>query len=360
MTSNHSDRPPAPEAARRVNVLPTIASPNPWRYRNKVQVPFGGTPGKPTAGFYHPGTHEIVDFEDCPVQPELSVDIVRKVKGLAGRLGWKPYDSRTHTGWLRHLFIRTNTEGKALAAFVTRTPEFPGEASAVQEMTSAFPAIVSLFQNVQREKSSVILGPVWRKLWGADRIEEKIGPLRLSVSPGAFLQVNTGATERLYGVLETMILSEGFRPGTLLDLYSGGGAIALWMAPKVGRVVGVEEVGSAVQDAIWNSRRNNIRNVLFLRSKTEDFFRHQAARSLREPVAAVLDPPRSGCETYVLRGLARLGPERIGYVSCNPATFARDARVLADLGYALKRVQPVDLFPQTSHVELVALFDRVR
>ena len=342
-------------------VLPTLASPKQLRYRNKVQVPFGRQGNRIVAGFYQPGSHSIVDFEDCLVQPELSVAIVNRIKTLAGPgpagFGWQPYDSRSHSGWLRHVFIRTNSAGKALVAFVTRTSAFPAEQRAVEALTAAFPQIVSIQQNVQPEQTSVILGPSWRKLWGQDTIEETIGRVKLVASPGAFLQVNTAATELLYGVAEAMLLSEGFRPSTVLDLYSGVGAIALWLAPKAGKVIGVEEVPQAVTDAIANAKRNGARNVTFIRSKSEAYFRSKYARQLPKYSAAVLDPPRAGCEPHVLRSLARSGVDRIVYVSCNPATFARDARILADHRFRLQRVQPVDLFPQTSHVELVGLFD---
>jgi len=338
-------------------VLPTLASPQPLRYRNKVQVPFARKDGKLQAGFYHPGSHDIVDLDDCLVQPELSVRILRKVKELAGPLDWKPYDAATNTGWLRHLFIRTNSMGQALVAFVTRAQIFPGEARAIAELTAAFPEIVSIQQNVQPDQSSIILGSRWRKVWGQDTLEEKVGPLHLTASPGAFLQVNTGAAELLYATAEEMLLSEGFQPSTLLDLYSGIGSIALWLAPNVGKVIGVEEVSSAVMDAIANAKRNNIRNAHFVRSTAESYFRSKHARQLSRSSAAVLDPPRAGCEPHVLRALARSGVERIVYVSCNPATFARDARILADHHFELRGIQPVDLFPQTSHVELVGLFD---
>ena len=184
-------------------VEPVLASPLPWGYRNKVQIPFAPARepgGRPSAGFYGPGSRKVVDQDACPVQPELSVRISSAVKDLAAKLRWPIYDNETKRGWLRHLFIRTNSSGKALVALITKTPEFRREQEAefVASLTAAFPEITSLYHNAQPDQSNVVVGQVWRKLWGAKGLEEKIGPYSFAASPGAFLQVNTGAAEILY------------------------------------------------------------------------------------------------------------------------------------------------------------------
>lgn len=346
---------------REPEVEPTLAAPEPWRYRNKVQVPFGFAYGKVVAGFYAAGSHRIVDFNDCLVQPELSVRIVLKVKELARELRWPIYDEDKGTGWLRHLFIRTNRDGKALVAVVSRSKDFPNERQAVDAIRAAFPEIIGLYQNVQMEKTPVVLGPMWRKLWGSDRIEERLGKLKLSVSPEAFLQVNTPGCEVLYGVVSEMLTSGGFRPAVALDLYSGIGSIALWIAPLCDRVLGVEENRGAVEDAWENARINGIENARFLAGAVETGvakIKRELANVVRGSAAAVLDPPRAGCTKAVLKALTDPGLGRIVYVSCNPATFARDADWLSRHGWRLARVRPVDLFPQTHHVELVGQFLR--
>ncbi|MBI3299016.1 MAG: 23S rRNA (uracil(1939)-C(5))-methyltransferase RlmD [Elusimicrobia bacterium] len=346
---------------REPEVEPTLAAPLDWRYRNKVQVPFGMANGKVVAGFYASGTHRIIDMPDCLVQPELSVKIVLKVKELAGTLGWRIYDEDKGTGWLRHVYVRTNAAGKALAALVTRTEDFPNEERAIDLMREAFPDLVGLHQNVQREKTPVVLGRAWRKLWGEDKIEEKLGHLRLAVSPEAFMQVNTPATELLYALATEMLLSDGFKPSLVLDLYSGIGSIALWIAPKCGRVVGVEENRGAVEDAWANARLNGMTNVRFLPGSVETALgkiRKELNSMPHGVAAAVLDPPRAGCTKPVLKALTDPALGRIVYVSCNPATFARDADWLSRHGWRLARVKPVDLFPQTHHVESVGLFLR--
>lgn len=346
---------------REPRVEPTRASPGSWRYRNKALVPFGLSGGRVVAGFYAPGSHAIVDFEDCLVQPELSVRLVLRVKALARELGWRVYDEDRQAGWLRHLFVRTNSAGEALAAVVSRTPEFPGRERFVAELRAGFPEIRGLFQNIQPRKTPVVLGPHWRKLWGADHLIERVGALRLRVSPAAFLQVNTPGAEVLYGTARELLLEGGFRPRLALDLYSGAGPIALWIAPDCGRVLGLEANRAAVADAEENARLNGIGNARFVSGAVESLLGRLGRELADAPpgsAAAVLDPPRAGCERAVLSAFRASALGRIVYVSCNPASFARDADRLGRMGWRLDRVVPVDMFPQTSHVELVARFTR--
>ncbi|HVE13240.1 MAG TPA: 23S rRNA (uracil(1939)-C(5))-methyltransferase RlmD [Elusimicrobiota bacterium] len=348
---------------RGVPVAATLASPAAWRYRNKVQVPFAKVGDGVQAGFYSPGSHQIADFDDCPVQPELSVRVVRKVKELAAALRWSVYDESSDRGWLRHLLVRTNADGKALAAVVSKTEDFPGRERFLSAMVEAFPELASVFHNVQPLKTSVVLGPTWKLLRGHARMQERLGKLTLRFSPSAFLQVNTPACEVLYKAVADFLGEDGFRPDLLLDLYCGVGSIALWLAPACRKVLGVEENRQAVEDAWENARLNNVKNARFVAGTAESM----TAKLRREfdpfepgTCAAVVDPPRAGCEETVLRAFSSPAVRRVVYVSCNPPTLARDAGVLAAVGYVLKKVQPVDLFPQTSHIEAVALFERGR
>lgn len=346
---------------REPRVEETLPSPESWRYRNKVLIPFGVRGSRIVAGFYAPGTHRIVDFGDCHIQPEISVRATLRLKALAKELGWKIYDEDRNRGWLRHFYMRKNREGGALAALVTRTDDFPGRARFVSIMRSEFPEIRGLFQNVQPMRTSVVLGPKWIKLWGSMRLEERIGDVRLKVSPGAFLQVNTPACEVLYGVVRDFLCEGGFRPELVLDLYCGAGAIALWAAPYAHRVLGIDENRDAVSNARAHARANGVSNARFIAGKVESRLGPLgAALSDAEPgsAAAIVDPPRAGCTKSVLKTLRARALARVIYVSCNPATFARDADWLSRHGWTLKHVRPVDLFPQTSHVELAALFTR--
>ncbi len=341
------------------DVSQTLPSPAQWAYRNKVQIPFGVDEAsrRTIAGFYAPQSHRIVDFDACPVQPELSVRLALHVKAEAERLRWQVYDARRGAGWLRHLFVRTNVDGKALVALVTRTDEFPKREEFVERIRAAFPELVAVHQNVQPLKTSVILGPKWRRTWGADFIEEKIGPYRFIVSPGAFLQVNTGAAEKLYGLAAEALAEGGEKFELVLDLYCGAGTLTLFAAPAGRRCLGIEENRDAVADAWKNAQRNGAKNVSFRAGRVEAVL-PRLRGELPARSAAVVDPPRAGLTQPALRFLTSPPVRRLVYVSCNPATFARDARYLAQSGFRLGPVVPVDLFPQTSHVELVARFDR--
>jgi 23S rRNA (uracil1939-C5)-methyltransferase len=343
-----------------VPILPTLPSPKAWAYRNKVMVPFGERPegGGLIAGFYAAGSHQIVDLPACPVQPDISVRIVLKVKALAVELGWRAYDERSGRGALRHLFVRTNSQGQALVTVVSHGPHLPAVETFVSRLRADFPDIIGIHHNVQPLKTSVILGPQWRCLWGARAMEEKLGRLSFLVSPGAFLQVNTEAAELLYETAKSALCEGGRAFSQVLDLYCGVGTLTLWLAQSAARVIGVEENRDAVRDAWKSAERNGVRNVRFTGGRAESVLPRLLKEGLGGPLAVVVDPPRAGVTVPVLRFLTRPSVRRVVYVSCDPATFARDAGYLCRSGFRLARVQPVDLFPQTSHVELVGLLDR--
>lgn len=340
-------------------VTDTLPSPKPWGYRNKVQIPFGVDPKsrRPVAGFYEVGSHRIVDFEACPVQPELSVRAALFVKRMAAELRWPVYEEDRNQGWLRHVFVRTNEAGKGLLALVARTDEFPRHETFLERLKAELPEIIGVHLNVQPLKTSVVLGPKWRAVWGARQIEERIGPFAFLVSPGAFLQVNTGAAEKLYAQAEAALAHGGASFEAALDLYCGAGTLTLFAARAAGRVVGVEESKDAVRDAWKNAERNGIKNVSFRAGRVESVLPRLRAE-LPQRLAVVVDPPRMGLSQTALRFLTTPSVKRVVYVSCNPATFARDAGYLAHAGFTLGPVRPVDLFPQTAHVELVARLDR--
>ncbi|MHB2026588.1 MAG: 23S rRNA (uracil(1939)-C(5))-methyltransferase RlmD [Elusimicrobiota bacterium] len=340
-------------------VLPVLSSPLEWGYRNKVQIPFGQSPEQGViAGFYAPQSHRIVDFSACPVQPELTVRLALKAKDIARRRKWPVYDEKSGRGWLRHFFARSNAKGEVLAALVTRTPGFPDREDFVKEMRDAFPELCSVYQNVQTEKTSVILGPGWIRLWGARRMDERLGKFSFAVSPGAFLQVNTPAAEILYDVAREFLRRPDRSWDWLLDLYCGVGTLAAWLSDTAQKIVGIEENRDAIKDAWDNAERNGIKNARFVSGRVESALPAALSR-ISGRVAAVLDPPRQGLMPAAAAALGRAAfLERIVYVSCNPATFARDAGIFINLGWRLAKVQPVDLFPQTSHVEMVGLFER--
>lgn len=333
------------------------AAPKPWAYRNKVQIPFGNGPHGPVMGFYAAGSRSIVDMRECPVQPDLSLRIALTVKKMAVARRWTFYDGQTGKGWLRHLYIRTNVDNQAIVALIVTRGEFSDREAFAAELRAQHPEVIGLHVNVQQERTSVVIGEEWRRLWGAREIEETMGRFRFSMTPGAFMQVNTPSAEILYDEAKAAIKEGGRKFPMGLDLYCGVGTLTLWMADSFPKIVGVEENREAVQDAYRNAERNRVKNARFRAGRAESVL-PKLATELTSEVAVTVDPPRIGLSQPVRRFLTDKRVKRVVYVSCDPATFARDAQFLAHSGFTLKRVQPVDLFPQTSHVELVALLDR--
>jgi 23S rRNA (uracil1939-C5)-methyltransferase len=328
-----------------IRVKPVLGMKDPWRYRNKVQQPVGWDGKHLISGFYAEGSHDIVPIDDCLVQPELSVRIINRAKALLIEHHVRAYDSRQHHGWIRHLLVRTSQDGQAMLAFVTRDPSFLHESTIIPMLIREFPELAGIHQNVQPARSNVILGRTWRRIYGQTYLEERLGPLRFRLSPGAFFQVNSPQAEVLYNVTKTM----AGRGERLLDLYAGVGTIALWLADNYKEVGGIEEFPAAVRDAETNAEINGIENARFVAQSAESFLAGLSRD--RRPLAAVLDPPRSGCSPAVLRSLLALRPSPLVYVSCDPGTLARDLGVLSQGGYRVEEIQPVDLFPHTPHIE---------
>ncbi len=336
-------------------VKETLSSPKVWTYRNKVQIPFGKKEGKIICGFYETQSHRIVDFSGCPVQSDISVRIALKVKSLAQAGNWPIYDEASGSGWLRHLLIRSNHEGKALLAFITRNDYFP-KGSFLDFLSQEFPEIVGIHQNIQPLNTSVILGRKWKKLWGQETLTEQIGSFVFKVSAGSFLQVNTPAAEILY---QTAVegLAEGGRLPLVLDLYCGVGTTSLWASQVSERVIGVEENPQAVANAWENARFNKINRIRFLAGKSETVL-SRIRHEIKEGSAVLCDPPRTGLAPHLPKVLGRFPIKKLVYISCDLATFSRDASLLCREGFSLRSVQPVDLFPQTAHVETVGVFER--
>jgi 23S rRNA (uracil1939-C5)-methyltransferase len=339
-----------------VEVLPTLGMADPWRYRNKVQVPVGWNGRQLFTGFFSPGSHHIVPIEDCLVQTELSVRLINRSRDLLAEAGVPGYDEERHTGVVRHLLVRTNRANQAMLVFVTRTAELPRQREIVRRLSEEFPGLAGVHQNVNPGRTNVILGREWNSLGGAAYIEERLGALRFRLSPGSFFQVNTLQAEVLY---EQARKQAGRGGETLLDLYCGVGGIALWLASGFKQVIGVDSVRNAVDDAVHNAQLNRIGNARFMASPAERFL--ASYRGPGQSLTVVLDPPRSGCEPGVLQALARLRPRTVVYVSCDPGTLARDIAILGKSGFRLEEAQPVDLFPQTAHIEtIVRLSSRPR
>ncbi len=339
-----------------VLVHATIGMKDPWRYRNKVQYPVGLYKDKLVLGFYQQGTHRLVPVADCLIQPLITNKIALKVRELAGKYRLSVYNEKSGKGLLRHVLIKTAyLTGEVMVVLVTNGDYFPVGPRFARDLAAGYPQIKSVVQNINRTRGNVILGDINQVLWGSDGIVEKVGGLQFKFSASSFFQVNPVQTQTLYD--KAVEYAELTRRELILDAYAGVGSLTLFLAKKAKMVYGIEVISKAVVNAKENAVLNGIENVRFITGTVEKELPKLISGRLFFDVA-VLDPPRSGCEERVLTSLAENMIKRIVYVSCNPSTLARDLKILAGLGYEIKEIQPVDMFPHTYHVECVARVER--
>ena len=340
-----------------LDLPPVLGAEKPQRYRNKVQFPVAQGRGGPAVGYYRPRSHDVLDVEDCLLQPEPVTAARRAFKGWMERFQISAYEEGTGKGLVRHLYVRTNHRGEALCCVVVNGKKTPFERELVEALRGAVPALAGVVLNTNTRDTNVILGPAYRTLWGRDWLEEELLGLVFRLSVPSFFQINRDQTERLY---QTALDFAGLTGReTVLDLYCGIGAISLCLAGRAGKVVGAEIVPQAVEDARENARRNGLTNAEFFCGDAGAVAQKLAEEGVRPQVICV-DPPRKGLGPEVPAVLAGMAPERIVYVSCDPATLARDVKRLGELGYQAERAQSVDLFPRTAHVETVVLMSKVR
>ena len=343
-------------------VMPVLSTGRTAGYRNKAQYPVTGTSDAPVIGFFAPKSHRVTSARRCPLQPALFGEILDEIAREIKEYGIAPYDEDTHTGLLRHIYLRSaKDEKEVLLTFVINGETLPHADCVIRELTARFPALVGIGININREKTNVICGEEYKTLWGRDGITDTLAGVELSFSAASFYQVNRDAAELLYGKAKEIAEFSGDE--TLLDLFCGVGSIGLSMADAVRRVVGIEIVPDAVRNANENAKRNGIRNAAFFAGDASDVERLLAGAEKAQgkpllPDAVVLDPPRKGCDEKLLSFLAGRKIPKIVYISCNPETLARDAAYLTKQGYSLSEITPVDLFPRTAHVECVVLLTR--
>ncbi|MFC6547609.1 23S rRNA (uracil(1939)-C(5))-methyltransferase RlmD [Cohnella cellulosilytica] len=334
-----------------VIVHPTIGMDEPWRYRNKAQVPIGHGEGGLIGGFYEMGSHDIVEMDSCLIQQEENEETVRAVKEAARMLDVPAYNRATGRGLLRHVVVRhARTTGQRMVVLVTNGYDIPHAQELVELIRERVPGIASICQNIQTAETSVVFGDETRTLWGEDVIYDEIDGIQFAISPRSFFQVNPEQTVRLYGkAVEYATLTGG---ETVIDAYCGIGTISLFLARHADRVFGVEIVPEAIEDARRNAAINGMNNVEFEVGASEVVMPRWQAAGIT-PDVIVVDPPRKGCDPALITTMLELKPTRIVYVSCNPSTLARDLRLLEDGGYRTMEVQPVDMFPHTGHIEAV-------
>ena len=365
------------EEIKGIKVLPTLGMAEPWRYRNKAQVPIGlaverieqnesrqfnishqdgDGSSRLIGGFYAKGSHRIIDMETCLIQHKQNDEVISQIKKIGRRLGILPYDEETGKGLLRHVVVRIgNTTGEIMVVLVTNGERIPMVEEWIKEITSRIPQVASICQNVNTRRTNVIFGDVTTVLWGREVIYDYIGNVRFAISARSFYQVNPVQTEVLYQ--KTVEYAGLTGNETVIDAYCGIGTISLFLAQHAKQVYGVEIVPEAIEDARVNAELNDMSHVQFEVGASEDVIPRWRQQGVEADVI-VVDPPRKGCDAKLLETILEMKPERVVYVSCNPATLARDLRVLEDGGYKVVEAQPVDMFPHTMHVETVVLLSQ--
>ena len=346
----------------------------PYRYRNKAQFPIGADrDGMPVAGFYAARTHSIIPVEDCKLGVTQNEQILGAVLSYMRENGVRPYDETTGKGLVRHVLIRYGFTSKELMVCLVINGETLPQEKKLVDALCKIEGMTSISVNINRKNTNVILGEETRTVWGSDYITDQIHlrdcdhdfaltdtAIAYHISPQSFYQVNPVQTEKLY----SLALSYAGLTGreTVWDLYCGIGTISLFLAQKAGKVYGVEIVPQAIEDARSNAALNGITNASFFVGKAEEVLPEFYEKESRKPDAdmlhpdvIVVDPPRKGCDEKCLETMLRMKPERIVYVSCDPATLARDLKILCGGGYELRKVRPVDQFGHTTHVETVVL-----
>lgn len=339
-------------------VRPILGADSRDGYRNKALLPLGTKKdGSLSMGFYAVNSHRIVDCEECRLQPEEFNRAMDAFREWAAAYGDSVYDEATHSGRMRRLYLRKGEmTGQILACVVVNGNGLHHESELIEALKQAVPGLSSVVINSNRERTNVALGQKCRTIYGMDTIEDTLCGLRFKLSPLSFYQVNRTQAERLYEVAARYAGLTGQE--LLLDLYCGAGTIGLSMAGMARRLLGVEIVPQAVENARENARLNGIENAEFFCGDAGEAARMLAERGER-PDVIVLDPPRKGCSPDLVHTVAEFGPKRIVYVSCDPATLARDLKLFAELGYPPVEAAPVDMFPGTAHVETVVLLSKL-
>lgn len=335
-----------------VEVEAILGAKDPTHYRNKSQYPVGADG---SIGFYQARTHRVVPVARCLIQSEISDRTAKAVGDWMKRYKVSAYDETTGKGLVRHIYVRVNRKGESLCCVAANGRQVPREPELAAMVLSAAPGTVGVVLNTNTKKGNVILGDKYRTLWGRDFLMDTLCGLEFKLSVPSFYQVNRDQAEALYGkALEYAALTGR---ETVLDLYCGTGTITLCLARRAGRAIGAEIVPPAIADARENAARNGIENAEFFCGDAADVAAKLEGEGLRPDVVTV-DPPRKGLSPEVIASIAAMGPERIVYVSCDPATLGRDVRIFTGFGYQAVRACAVDMFPGTRHVETVCLLEK--
>lgn len=341
-----------------IEVPPVLGMAHPFGYRNKGAYPVAQVGGAPACGFFAPRSHDLIPLPQngCAIQGEDSAKATQAVLAWMRQNNVPAYDELAGRGLVRHIMTRSTTHGELMVVLVVTRADIPKASQLIELLKAAVPGLCSICLSINSRRTNVILGTDIRVLWGKDTMEDTLCGLRFSVSPLSFFQVNPVQTEKLYGLALEYAGLTGSE--TVVDAYCGAGTISLLLAQKAKKVIGIEIVPEAIQNANENAVRNHIENAEFRVGATEELLPRLIADGLR-PDVIVLDPPRKGCDPAVLDAIIAAAPKRVVYVSCGAPTLARDAKLLAEGGYIAEKVQCVDMFCWTGAVETVMVLSKL-
>ncbi|HGD3116655.1 TPA: 23S rRNA (uracil(1939)-C(5))-methyltransferase RlmD [Streptococcus pneumoniae] len=340
-----------------VEVAETLGMEHPVKYRNKAQVPVRRVNGVLETGFFRKNSHNLMPLEDFFIQDPVIDQVVVALRDLLRRFDLKPYDEKEQSGLIRNLVVhRGHYSGQIMVVLVTTRPKVFRVDQLIEQVIKQFPEIVSVMQNINDQNTNAIFGKEWCTLYGQDYITDQMLGNDFQIAGPAFYQVNTEMAEKLY---QTAIdFAELKKDDVVIDAYSGIGIIGLSVAKHVKEVYGVELIPEAVENSQKNASLNKITNAHYVCDTAENAMKKWLKEGI-QPTVILVDPPRKGLTESFIKASAQTGADRIAYISCNVATMARDIKLYQELGYELKKVQPVDLFPQTHHVETVALLSKL-
>ncbi len=326
----------------------------PYEYRNKMHISFGyGPKGKLIAGMYEINSHRIIDIDQCMIQDPIGYEIVKTIKQIMKKYKMEPYDEDTGQGFLRHVLIKSGYKtGEVMVVLVVADRMFHGSNNFVKILRKKHPQIETVILNVNDKDTSMILGDYEKTIYGKGFIVDELCGINFRISAKSFYQVNPKQAEVLYD--KALEMAEFNGDERIIDAYCGIGTITLAASKYVKEAIGVELNSDAIRDAIKNKKYNDIKNVEFINDDAGSFMEYMASKNEKFD-AVIMDPPRSGSDEVFLSSLLRLEPKKVIYISCNPETQKRDLDFLTKQGYLVKKIQPVDMFPQTDHVENIVL-----
>ena len=334
-----------------------IGMDNPYHYRNKVQAAFGRNKnGQIISGVYQSSTHKIVPVDSCLIEDEKADEIIVTIRKLIKSFKLKPFDDNKMVGFLRHVLVKRGfSSGEIMVVLVTGTEEFKSKRSFINALLQRHPEITTIVQNINNRRTSLVLGEKSAVLYGDGVIKEQLCGYTFTISPKAFYQINPVQTEVLYG--KAMEFADIKKSDIVIDAYCGTGTIGIIASKYAGHVYGVELNKDAVNDARKNAKLNGIENIDFVCADAGKYMVNLAEEKLKADVV-IMDPPRAGSDIKFLKSVVKLSPKKVVYISCNPETLARDLMFLSKNKYKVRKIQPVDMFPHTEHIESVVLLSR--